>query len=110
MGGGKDMSLAGIESKIPLVRIREKCTPMRTRRLWLELLTMGILHCLREDMRRRGRVGAISDDNQARIEHGRLSNEYFLHVDSFYTLYYAAIVWQTLRLASEMVRNLHLNG
>lgn len=76
----------GTESKIPLVRIREKYTLMRARRLWLELLTVGILHCLREDMKKRGRVGAISDDNQARIERGRLSNEYIIHVDSFYTL------------------------
>lgn len=77
----------GTESKIPLVRIREKCTLIRACRLWLELLTVGILHCLREDMRKRGKVGAISDDNQARIEGGRLSNEYFIHADSFYTLF-----------------------
>lgn len=55
-------------------------------------------------------MGAVSDDNQARRERGRLSNEYFIHADSFYTLYYAAIMWKTLRLASETVRNLHLNG
>lgn len=86
MGGGKARVCCGDRIKDPTCQDKEKCTLMRAHRLWLQLLTVDILHCLREDMKKRGRVGAISDDNQARIERGRLSNEYIIHADSFYTL------------------------